>query len=93
MFFCSMVVFGFNQPTDIDRIMKSGNGQSIKTAYKVNSIAEEYNVLRYLKLKPVFQKTHIKEGVFYDEITTKSGIIYFKVIAKKLIPKNLPQVI
>jgi len=37
------------QPTDIDEILKSGNGQSIKTAYKVMSVEQDYKLLRYLK--------------------------------------------
>lgn len=73
--------------------MKTGDGQSIKTAYKVNSVDEEYDVLRYLKLKPIMQKLYMKDGNFYDAITTKSKTIYFKIVTKKISNKNLPQVI
>jgi hypothetical protein len=80
-------------PIDIGSILKTGDGKSLKTAYKVNSVNEEYDVLRYLNLKPIMQKLYIKDGVFYDEITTNSKTIFFKVINKKLQSKIIPQII
>lgn len=85
--------FGSNPPTDINKILKSGNGLSIKTAYEVNSLNEEYDLISHLKLKPIMQKLIIKDGYFYDAITTNSRIIYFKLKTKKLPNKSLPQII
>ena len=71
-------------PIEIEKILKSGDGKSIETAYKVNSVEEEYGLLRHLKLTPNMQKLHIKNGYFYDEIKTNAKTIYFKLITKKL---------
>ena len=91
--FISFSTFSMNPPADIPTILKSGNGQSIKTAYEVNSVMEEYELLDYLKLKMVMQKLIIVNDCFYDAITTNSRVIYFKVVTKKLPNKNKPQII
>ena len=91
--FISFSVFSKSPPADISKILKSGNGQSIKTAYEVNSVMEEYELLDYLKLKSVIQKLIIVDGYFYDAITTDSRTVYFKLKSKKLLNKNLPQII
>jgi len=101
MNFVALVVLYFSffsalcqsRPTDINEILKSGNGHSIKTAYKVMTIEQEYKLLRYLKLKPLFQKLIIIDGYFFDAITTNSKIIYFKLITKQLPNKTSQQVI
>lgn len=87
-FTCSQVFSNDNPPIDIIKILKSGDGKSIKTAYKVNNIDEEYDVLKHLKLTAIQQKLHIIDGYFIDEITTKSKTIYFKIIEKKLPTKK-----
>lgn len=79
--------------SDINKILKSGDGKTIQTAYIVNSVDEEYDVLRHLNLKPISQKLYLKDGNFYDAINTGSQTIFFKVATKKLINKNLPLVI
>ena len=84
----SLITFGNNPPIDIVKIMKSGNGQSIETAYKVYSVDQEYELLHYLKLKPVMQKLHIKVGDFYDAITTTTKTVYFKIIKKSGLNKK-----
>lgn len=89
IFFISTSIFAFNPPADITKIMKSGDGQSVKTAYEVNSVDEEYELLDYLKLKPIMQKLIVKDGFFYDAITTNVKVIYFKIKTKKLLNKNL----
>ena len=71
-------------PPIIEKILNSGNGKSIDTAYKVNSVQEEYDVIWYLQLRPITQKLHIKGGYFYDEIKTDKKTLFFKIIAKKL---------
>ena len=76
--------FSLNPPTDIIKIMNSGDGKSIKTAYVVNSVEEEYDLLTHLKLKSIMQKLIIKDGYFYDAITTNSKVIFFKLKTKKL---------
>ncbi len=91
--FYSLVGFSFNPPTDVDKILNSGDGKTITTAYKVNSVEEEYDLLRHLKLKPIMQKLYIKEGDYYDAILTNSGTLYFKIVIKKIFNKNVPLVI
>jgi hypothetical protein len=76
-------------PKDIIRIMKSGNGRSIETAFEVYTVEEEYKLLRFLKLTPIMQKLDIKDGVFYDSFKIDSRTIYFKVLSKsKTNPKT-----
>ena len=86
--FNSIFLFGKNPPAEIQRIINSGNGQSIKTAYQVYSIDEEYELMRYLNLKPVMQKLYIEDGIFYDALITNTKTIYFKLIKNKKINKT-----
>jgi hypothetical protein len=79
----SLVVPHQDPPKDIIRIMNSGDGRSIETAYEVYSIDEEYKLLRYLKLTPIIQKLQIENGVFYDSFKIDSRTMYFKVLSKK----------
>ncbi len=88
----SFMAFSNNPPADVIKIMKSGDGKTIETAYKVNSVNEEYDLLRYLKLKPVMHKLYIKNGDFYDAIKTNSKTIYFKLIKKAKV-NNRTQII
>lgn len=83
----SIIAFSINPPIDIKKILDTGDGKSIETAYKVNSVNEEYLLLDYLKLKSLSQKLIIKDGFFIDAIHTNSKIIYFKIINKKLLKK------
>ena len=71
-------------PKDINRILNSGNRRSIETAFKVNNVDEEYDLLRYFKLVSISQKLIIIDGYFYDAIQTKSNTIYFKIIKRQL---------
>lgn len=71
-------------PVDVKKILNSGDGKSINTAYKVNNVEEEYDVLKHLKVTSTQQKLHIVDGYFIDEITIKSKTIFFKIIEKKL---------
>ncbi|WP_395058958.1 hypothetical protein [Flavobacterium sp.] len=84
----SLMAFIPTPPIKINRILKSGNGKSIETAYKVDSVEEEYDVLRFLKLNPIMQKLYIREAYFYDAIITNKGTIYFKIVTKKLTTKS-----
>ena len=76
-----------NPQIDIKKILVTGDGKSIETANKVNSVNEQYLLLDYLKLKSLSQKLIIKDGFFIDAIHTNSKIIYFKIIDKKLLKK------
>ncbi|MDR7211427.1 hypothetical protein [Flavobacterium piscis] len=76
-------------PKDIIRIMKSGNGRSIETAFEVYTIDEEYKMLHFLKLTPIMQKLQIENGVFYDSFKIDSRTIYFKVLSKQ--KKSTPE--
>ncbi len=67
-----------------DSIMKSGNGQSPDTAFKVISVDEEYFLLSTMGFRPIEQRTLNIEGHNYDEliIADQSGnkaSIYFNV--------------
>ena len=44
-------IYGSKYFTFIDVIISSGDGKSVKTAYVVNCVSDEYNVLRELELK------------------------------------------
>lgn len=82
----SFLFFAFtnNPPIEINKILKSGDGKTIETAYKVETVQEEYDVLKHLKLQSKMQKLHIKDGYFYDEIKTQTRTIFFKIITKQL---------
>jgi hypothetical protein len=80
----SITVFAKKPPADIHKIMNSGNGRSIETAFKVNNVDEEYDLLRYLKLVSIYQKLIIIDGYFYDAVQTKNNTIYFKIIKRQL---------
>jgi hypothetical protein len=84
----SVMAFISTPPIKINRILKSGNGKSIETAYKVDSVEEEYDLLRFLKLNLIMQKLYIKKGYFYDTIITNKNTIYFKIVTKKLNTKS-----
>ncbi|MDQ5930664.1 MAG: hypothetical protein QG594_2452 [Bacteroidota bacterium] len=77
-------------PKEIVRIMKSGNGCSIETAFEVYTIEEEYKLLRFLKLTPIIQKLEVKDGVFYDSFKIDSRTIYFKMLSKTKRPRHNP---
>jgi hypothetical protein len=83
----SLVVPNQDVPKEIIRIMNSGNGRTIETAFEVYTVEEEYKLLRFLKLTPIIQKLDIKNGYFYDAIQTKNNTIYFKIIKRQL-PKK-----
>ena len=91
LLFISFSLFSYSPAIDINSILKTGDGKSLKTAYKVNSVDEEYEVLRFMNLKPIVQKLYIKDGFFYDAITTNFRTIFFKVVNKKLPSKPTPQ--
>ena len=79
----SMFAYFNTPPTNIEKILNSGNGQSIQTAYKVYSVDEEYDLLKYLKLTAIMQTLHVKDGNFYDAIKTSNKTVYFKIVNKK----------
>lgn len=88
----SLISSSQNVPKDIIRMMKSGNGRSVETAFEVYTVDEEYKMLRFLKLTPIIQKLDIKEGVFYDSFKIDTRTIYFKMLSKnKKIVSKTPQ--
>lgn len=88
LFLISTSAFCILPPIEIFRILKSGNGKSLKSAYVVNSVQEEYDFLDYLKVNIKMQKLIIIDGYFYDAITTNSKVIYFRQKSKKLQEKT-----
>lgn len=80
MLLTSFILLSQIPPKVISRILKSGNGKSIQTAYQVHSIDEEYQVLTFLKLNPKAQKSQVDNGELYDCFTINSKkTIYFKI--------------
>ena len=71
-----------NQPKNILRIINSGDGKTLETAYQVYSLGEEYEFLRYFKLKTIMNSLLVKDGIYYDAVKTNKKTIYFKVITK-----------
>ena len=63
-----------SQPTPerIAKIMASASGQSPETAYKVNSVSDEYAILRALGLRPVSQSL-VTQGKPYDVIEAEAA--------------------
>ncbi|MFN3516835.1 MAG: DUF4919 domain-containing protein [Novosphingobium sp.] len=55
-------------PKSIAKALKSGDGLTEKTAYKVSSVRQEYEILRYLGLEPRMQALVINKKA-YDVIT------------------------
>lgn len=80
----SLAALSITPPSEIGKILASGNGRTIETAFKVNTVDEEYDVLQYLKLVSLNQKLIVRDGYFYDAIQTKNKIIYFKIIKRQL---------
>ena len=69
----------------IDSILKSGDGKSERTAFVVVQIAEEYNVLRLLGLRPSNQALIHAQGHSYDRFDAKSNdtgqqvVVFFNI--------------
>jgi hypothetical protein len=59
-------------PARIARIMAAANGQSPETAYKVNSVSDEYAILRALGLRPVSQSL-VTKGKPYDVMEAEAA--------------------
>ncbi len=74
----SALVFS-NPPESIAQILNSGDGKSCNTAFKVSSIEEEYQVLKYLKLNPRMQMLILFEGQYYDALMVGESVVYFKI--------------
>ena len=83
----SLTIVAYNPPIDVKKVLNSGDGKSIETAFKVNSVDEEYIIMDYLKLKVESQKLIIKDGFFIDVLNANGKTIYFKIIEKKLLKK------
>jgi hypothetical protein len=66
-------------------ILKSGDGKSEQTAFVVVQIAEEYSILRLLRLEPANQALIQAQGHNYDRFEAKSrdtgreAMVYFNI--------------
>jgi hypothetical protein len=56
-------------PPDTPTVIASANGTSAGDAYRVSSVAQEYEVLRVLGLEARGQALHVINGQPYDVIT------------------------
>lgn len=56
-------------PPDTPTVIASANGTSAQDAYRVSSLAQEYEVLRVLGLESRGQALHVINGQPYDVIT------------------------
>lgn len=79
----SFLAFSQSKAENISKILNTGDGLSLQTAYKVESINEEYEILNYLGLKVIMQKLVVKNGAFYDVMSTNGKTIYFKIVTRK----------
>lgn len=82
MFFTVFTANAFYPSERMVNILNSGDGKSYKTAYEINSIEEEYQLLEHLKLIPTMQMLSIIEGQYYDILVVGDERIYFKLIPK-----------
>jgi hypothetical protein len=57
----------------IDSILKSGDGKSLKTAWVVISVHEEYVILQVLGFMPSQQSVLHQDGHSYDEMKVKNA--------------------
>lgn len=80
----ALAALSITPPIETSKILASGNGCIMELAFKVNTVDEEYDVLRHLKLVSLNQKLIVRDGYFYDAIQTKNKIIYFKIIKRQL---------
>jgi hypothetical protein len=58
----------------INSIYLSGDGKSVKTAFIVIEIPEEYDLMEWLNLKPLGQYWLIKDGFHFDVVKVSDGI-------------------
>jgi hypothetical protein len=63
----------------LKKVLQSGDGKSFQTAFEVQSVDQEFDVLKHLKCSPRLQMLVVKDGNFYDLIQTDSEIINFKI--------------
>lgn len=70
----------------IDSIIKSGDGRSTESAFKVIDVSEEYTILRsFFGLESMGQRLHRGNGHVYDVLrfkdpkTGKTGEMYFNI--------------
>ena len=57
-------------PSDhVQQLLRQTDGTSAERAFKVNSVAEEYQILRALGLKPGLQSLVSNHGRMYDVLT------------------------
>lgn len=72
-----------NPSPEIKEILNSGDGTSYETAFVVESIEDEYRLLKYLGKQAISQMLVIENGEFYDILKTKEGFMIFKFKEKQ----------
>lgn len=55
----------------VDSILQHGDGRSFETAFDVISVAEEYSLLRIMRLEPVDQRLMSNDGHQFDVFTVQ----------------------
>lgn len=78
--------FASNPTERILKILNTGDGKTAKTAYKVYSIQEEYDILEYLKLQPQMHILKIIDDQYYDVFIVGYKQVYFQFIPKSKSP-------
>lgn len=68
----------------IAKILAKGDGLTRETAYTVSSVNQEYEILRYLGLKPISQSLVMDKKAFdqftaVDEITGEERNVWFDI--------------
>ncbi|TAG54753.1 MAG: hypothetical protein EAZ27_08445 [Cytophagales bacterium] len=83
--FLTLKVFAITENENF--IVENRDGKSPKTAFKVYSIADEYEILALLNLKPTKQTFSIINGLYYDIFEANGKNVYFILMKKKSINK------
>ena len=80
----------------MDSVLRSGDGHSYATAFKVISVDEEYSLLWMLQLEVINQSLESHDGSQFDVMRVKSGksdqefVLYFNVdLPKKWLDRQL----
>ena len=71
-----------NTHEKLARILKSGDGKSPETAYKVYSTSEEYQLLIFLEKTPSSQALKRLDNKLFDVFQVEGEMIWFTIIKK-----------
>jgi hypothetical protein len=73
----------------LGEILQTGDGKSPETAYRIRTIQEEYQVLKFLGYKPEMQMLMILDDDLYDVFQVGEQLIYFKLLRKSIRTKAI----